>query len=516
MSNRLTIGAMSLGAGWRVLLGQLGVACERVARWEALSTASHAVLLVNAPLDDDALAAVEDYLKLGGAIIDTGYFLPRIDAKRIREKHFGTIAPEPSDPIFRDVGLLDLHARVPAHTDATHLSGWVHLTQYERGLVAYTPFDADELIADAVARRTRFHIDVGRFPDEIVARVTKGAIRRALEAALRWLHAERGLPYIHRWNFPGDAGSLLCYRIDSDYGTQRQVMELHDAARAHDTRLTWFLHVEAHHEWLRLFTTFEGDEIAAHGYRHRTFGSSEENSANIAEAIALIERAGMSVEGFAAPNGFWSIELQRAVDSLGLLYSSEFSLDYDDLPFHPPLHGRPASALQVPIHPVCIGSMLRAKVSGEEMKRYFRGVIDLKLQQREPAILYHHPGHERFDVMADSFAHARGLGMPNMTMGEYARWWRRREGVRFEARWDGRSAAIAFRSHDPDVRLALHRTDGAYALIDGAGTHVADALRWRAPIDRGARVPAEAIAARRFSARVLRHSIEDYNSRVRQ
>jgi len=516
MSTRLTIGAASLGPGWRILLDGLGVAYERIARWENISPASHSALLVNAPLDRTSLAAVEGYLRDGGAVLDTGHFLPRVDRGSFSGRRIRSIAPDPNDTVFSTVGILDIHDTVPAHRRGNHLSGIAHLAPHDGGSVAYLPFDADRLLIESGAARTAFRTASGRFPNEIVARRSRGAIRRAFERALRWLHFERGLPYAHRWNFPGDSEALFCYRIDSDYGTRRQIRELYDAAREHAMRLTWFLHVEAHHDWLDIFGGFEDQEIAAHGYRHRTFRGEEENHANIAEAASLLGRAGMAPEGFAAPNGFWNPRLQKSIDSLGFLYSSEFSLDYDDLPFHPSVHGIPARALQVPIHPICIGSLLRAKESAGGMKRYFRDVIDMKLQQCEPAILYHHPGHGLFDVMADSFAYIRELGVPNITMGDYARWWTRRSAVRFEARWNGDDLDLSFRSHDPEVRIALHRSDEEYALLDRAGDYDGDALGFRRRIDRGAVIPAEAILARRISVTRLRHSIEDYNARARQ
>ena len=66
--------------------------------------------------------------------------------------------------------------------------------------------------------------------------------------------------------------------------------------------------------------------------------------------------------GFAAPHGRWNAGLDAVLDELGYLYSSDFQLGYDDLPFFPWREDRFSSVLQVPIHPICEGLFLDAGV----------------------------------------------------------------------------------------------------------------------------------------------------------
>ncbi len=82
----------------------------------------------------------------------------------------------------------------------------------------------------------------------------------------------------------------------------------------------------------------------------------------------------------------------------GFEYSSEFSYDYDNLPSVPRLrHGE--GTLQLPIHPICIGSLKRHSYSDKQMIQYFENVIQRKLASSEPIIFYHHPKDGYYDVL---------------------------------------------------------------------------------------------------------------------
>lgn len=504
--------------GVRILLGQLGVAFEAIARWGALSPADYSAIIVNASIDSAQIEALDAYVKGGGAIVDTGHFLPKMEPSKFTRRSIGALVRTREEDIFRDIWLVDLDRRILRHEEARHLDGTVHLTSWGDGFIACIPFDIHRLLTDTASRRTEFYTPYSRFPNEIVAAVSKGEIRKIFERGLRWLHEMRGLPYIHRWHFPDRLPGIFAYRIDSDYGTRDQVLALHEAAVRHAVPMTWFVHVEAHREYLDLFRKMERDgaEIGVHCFRHRTFRSFEENEANIAEASHLLRGLGLGIDGYAAPNGFWNESLAAAIEHHGFAYSSEFSLDYDNLPFHPWARGAFMHALQVPAHPICIGSFLRAKGSDESMKRYFRWIIDRRMQEHEPAILYHHPGHEKVDVMEDSFRHARERGLRAITMGEYAAWWRRRGAVRCELSYRDGMIATRYREHDRSVRLALRGGDGSIGFLGEEGEEHRDAIEMIPAPARSVEMPDDIARARRFNPILLRHGIEDFNARARQ
>lgn len=520
MNQRLTIGVDAVEPGLFLLLEQLGVAFEEIGDWGVVSAADYAVIIITRAVDAGREAAVARYLAGGGSVLETGAWLHRLRGAPIKRRWVDSIAPAPQDDLFGDVWLVDIERAVRHYADADHLRGLVACREFGGGAIASVPFSPAALFTDSGRRRKRFDAGTEIAPDEIVARVAKGELRRVFERALQWLHEARGLPLLHRWRFPGEAESLFAYRIDSDYGTREQIEALHAAAERCAMPMTWFLHVAAHRPWLALFTTFERDEIGLHCVRHRTFETYEENAANIAEGLRLMEEMPLHPKGFAAPNGFWNRNLARAVADAGFDYASEFSLDYDNFPLVPNLPGPVESGasgpvLQIPIHPVCIGSLRRAKVPADAMQRYFRRTIDRMLHLREPAILYHHPGHEEWDVMEDSMRHARDRGAHPTTMGAYARWWRRRGLVRFEATLAGDAIVVRRDDAHEDVRIAMTTSDGRLAFIANDGACLAD-VHWRPAPEPAVERPAEIGRLRRFSLRTLRHTIEDFNARARQ
>lgn len=515
MTIRLNIGIVGREPGVRILLGQLGLAHEVIAGWASLDPSIYSVIIVNAPLDHEQTERIDDYLKRGGAVLDTGYFLPRIRPGSFGRKKVSYLLADREDEIFGDIWLADIDATLRLYSDARHLGGIAALESYGDGAIAYIPLDTREIFTSEGAERKQFYSPFTSDPNEIVAAVSKGEIRKIFERALHWLHDHRAIPYLHLRYVPGDLENIFCYRIDSDYGTRDQVEALYDVARSNDIAMTWFLHVGAHHDWLDIFRKFEGQEFGVHCFRHRTFRSLEDNSANISEAAHLLREHAIDFTGYAAPNGFWNHGVARAAGNFGFEYSSEFSLDYDDLPFFPWLLGESSKTLQVPVHPVCIGSFLRVKASDEGMKRYFRWIIDRKMEEQEPVLLYHHPGHEHWGVMDDTFRYAKERGLKNMTMGEYARWWIGRSRTRYDAWFADGVVSVRFHDEPRSVKLSLRDPGGARTFI-GAGETRLDEVAWRPRTERRIEVPADIARIRKFNPLLLRHSIEDYNARARQ
>lgn len=514
MSQSLTTAITRRHPGWRMLLAQIGIAEQEVV-WSRLTPENYAAVIVSADPSNAERQALVDYMNAGGAVLDTGGLLRSLEPAAFGRARIETIFGSPGETVFAASRIVDIGTRGDIHRDAQHLGRTLYLGRFGDGVVAQLPFDPATLITDSHSRRRRFYTNSAALPDEVVAAVSKGEIRRIIERALEWLMSQRGLPWMHLWRFPGESRSLFCFRIDSDYGTRDQLAALHATARAHDIRMSWFIHVEPQQEMLALFRSFDGDELGLHAWRHRTFRSYEANAANIAEADAVLRAAGIEAKGYAAPLGRWNPGLARAIEERGFEYCSEFGLDYDDLPFHAWNVWRASAALQVPIHPISIGNFLRAKGGDDEMIAYYHSVIDEKLATGEPVILYGHPGHGRLGVIDSIFERISRERIPNLTMGEYARWWRSRLQSRFDAsleetrivlKSDSRSAATSIRVVAPDGRTALLAHDGAYDL---------DALQWQAPMIP-IPAPGDLRRARAFSLRLVRHAIEDFNSIIRQ
>ena len=79
--------------------------------------------------------------------------------------------------------------------------------------------------------------------------------------------------------------------------------------------------------------------------------------------------------------------LDEQLEDLGYLYSSDFQIGYDDLPFYPWRGDRFSRVLQIPVHPVCEGLFLEAGVDDPELiGDYFRQVVCSRLDAGELAV----------------------------------------------------------------------------------------------------------------------------------
>ena len=416
------------------------------------------VLVINRVPDEHEALILSGYLRNGGGILSCGGFGQSVlgtGGARARieyiTSHMGGL--------FEETGILDVGAECMVSREANQLrtdsgNNALFAGEWRGGQVVELPFDPAELMCDSRSTLRQFYSASERLPSENVSFVSKGELRSLFSRALEYLHHSRGLPYAHLWFFPEGAENCFAFRIDTDGAPQADVEDLYAVSREYEVPFSWYLDVKSHREWLRVFRAMQGQEIGVHCFEHKTFELREENVANMSRALELIKGEGMSASGFAAPYGEWNPGLAAAIDESGFLYSSEFSYAFDSFPLYPEANGRRFAAVQVPIHPVCIGSMQRVGYTTEQMTKYFHRSVQMKLCRREPLFYYHHPAHRCFDVVKALLDAAHSSGIPAMTLGEFARWWKIREGFTVDLETDGVSTRFAMRA-DADPGTAL-------------------------------------------------------------
>jgi hypothetical protein len=213
-----------------------------------------------------------------------------------------------------------------------------------------------------------------------------------------------------------------------------------------------------------------GQEIGLHCYEHRFGSDIKADEANMLRGHRLLNAAGWKVEGFAAPFGTWTPAHGMLIDRMGFAYSSEFSCGYDTLPFFPALRDATLATLQVPIHPVSIGSLMQAGANAEAMRAYFEDVAADLMLRRMPLFFYHHPAHRQWGVV-EAIVHAcRNPAVAMLTMGEYARWWQQRALLQVDIEVTGRHMRVinGDLAHAAEVFLHIVRPDEREALVSPA------------------------------------------------
>ncbi|MBN1399043.1 MAG: polysaccharide deacetylase family protein [Bacteroidetes bacterium] len=423
----LKIGIMGRQDGWKLLLQQIGI--PGVAVTNTLLPEEFSAVAASDDINDRESEMLRQYLALGGALLCSTKVHARIRQKTVQSVNVDYFYP-PESSIFRSVGIIDIHAKCKLAWNANDLKTnrgnlGAYIGSNSKDIVIALPFNPASLVFDRRSAVKSFYSPEHRMPFETVSLVSKGKIRRLVSICLEFLHHKRGLPYVHLWHIPGGAKSVFCFRIDTDYGTDRQIEELSSVVHRNGIPAAWFIDVKSQENSLKLFKDMHKQELGIHCYEHQVFPDYERNIQNIKKAQSILHSTKKDAKGFAAPYGFWNEGLGRAIAECGFEYSSEFSYDYDNVPVVSRL-GNTEGTLQIPVHPICIGSLKRHSYSDAGMIGYFDEVIRQKLAVREPIILYHHPRDGCHEVLDWIFNKIQQKRVPVKTMSEFARWWKMR------------------------------------------------------------------------------------------
>jgi hypothetical protein len=410
------------------------------------------------------------------------------------------IAPDSDSPLFRNVGIVDLGKRgllLPEANTGTTDSGTkaVLAEPTGNGFRVLLPFDVASVLARVDSGPRQFAADAPRLPYDTVAKTGRGEVRRLVANGLRRLCEHRHLPYVHLSYVPPGAGSVFGFRVDTDFGPRRDLEAVARLAERVGMKFSWYVNVGAHRTHLDLFRDLarSGHDIQLHCLRHTVYPGYQRNLANFRRARDEMAAAGIPPVGVVAPYGEWNPNLNRALEDLGFEYSSEFCLAYDDLPFRPVVEAREkkrarnepslrlSRVLQVPVHPICIGRLVAARATTEQMATYFHSVIDRQVTRQEPCFLYDHPERiEQYgDVLADVLAYGRERCGALTTLSDYARWWQRRERFGWNARAADGRLEIAAESADEGLRIAVEKGGQQAILPAVTGDYLLTSLDWK-------------------------------------
>jgi peptidoglycan/xylan/chitin deacetylase (PgdA/CDA1 family) len=482
---KLTVGLTQPSSAWEQILAREGVSRAYVDFLKDRLDQEYSVIVATAAPEADSRKALQEYLSHGGALVGYAGDLGELCGLETRPEHIEYLLADGDGP---DISLLDLdmNGRVARESNMLRTSSGAHalyLGACGGGSVALLPFDVNRCLYDTRPATRQFYARGDRLPFERVSRVGKGEMFLLVHRVLQRLHALRRMPYVRLADFPRGERSACVVRVDTDGASRAEVDELHSLAASHRLPLSWFLDVKSHEEWLQHFTNMVGDEVGVHCYRHQTYDRYAENLVNIRKAKELMVAAGLPPAGFAAPFGIWNPALAAAVDDSGFDYSSEFSYVYDAFPLFPATQDRQFSTLQLPVHPVCLGSLRRVGFTEPQMLKYMTSIIDLKLRRREPLFFYHHPRDRHVRVLDSLFSALAERSGRMTTMGKFARWWKTRLQVRFvaEMKPDTDIAVRAMTDDSDEVFLEVTRPDGYRSRLPCTETINLREVPWEEP-----------------------------------
>jgi hypothetical protein len=498
----LTIGILGEQHGWNLLLQQIGV--PYVAVTDSLLPDEFSVVVVSDNVNDRESEMLRQYITLGGAVLCSTKVYARIRQTTAQIVNIEYLYPT-HDSVFHSLGIIDVSSRCQLAWNANDLKTnrgglAAHVGMYADDYIIALPFDPAALVLDQRIAVKSFYSPRRRLPFETVSLVSKGEIRTLVSQCLELLHHRRGLPFVHLWHLPHGARSIFCFRIDTDYGTDEQIRELSRVIHRNGISATWFFDTKSREKSMKDYIEMYKQEIGVHCYDHQTFLDYERNVQNIRKAQAILHNARQDPKGFAAPFGAWNDALGCAIVDCGFEYSSEFSYDYDNLPSVPKLQNG-LGALQLPIHPICIGSLKRHNYSDKHMMSYFSSVLQRKLAGCDPIIFYHHPRDGHHHVLDWLFQEMRQEHVPIKMMSEYARWWKIRIGSIPKFRFTRGSIYIRGVHSDRSLYVRITQPNGTEVIVPTSKQIVLETVHWKQKTGTW-RMPADYLRARRFNYRI--------------
>ena len=463
---RLQVGLLRYQPGWHTLLQQIGAMWNTLTDSDRLTAENFSLIIVNDSPTSAQEKEIGEYLHKGGSVLGTMGYTQSFHRGRSVHKYYTALNPS-QFPGFPPTEMLDVYmkGRQELSDSAGRRSELVPTFSVGRGTLITLPFDVDGLVRDTRTKRKNFYFAKNRLPSEIVSIVSKGVLRRLVLQILETLHHKRDIPFVHQWHIPNGAETVFTFRVDSDRGSQEEVDGLFQVCKEFDIPTAWFLDTKSHENWLQKFALFGEQEVGIHCYHHTTFDTVSENVANFSKAVQLLQKSGIEPIGAAAPFGRWNEAVGQAYEQLDLRLSSEFSYSYDTLPSFPWIGERESPVLQIPIHPICIGSMLRTGYSPEEMLSYFVRVVERKIFEREPICFYHHPTHHLLDVIKGIFQYLQHHGIEHLSYSQYASWWNKRNAQRTRMSYDESLKELtADQMPDPAVKWRVSFPDGSESI----------------------------------------------------
>ena len=460
---KLCIGIIELTPGWKSILDQIGVWYKEITEFDDL-LASYSVIIINNTVSEEVEHELHVFNDAGGSILETPDGDTFSHARFTVTRKVKSIINNGNIPFLDHISHLDIYAEAHLYNGQTNFDGLIDFEKIEKGIVCNLGVNPDELIASNEYIRKRFYFKKDKHPDELVSKVSKDTLIDLITSLLKELHFQQGLPFACKWISPKEK-PVFAFRIDSDFGDKESIESLYRIGKAHKIPMTWFLHVQAHEDWLNLFRDLEGQEIALHGYEHGTSTSYEHVFNNIEKGLQLLKDTGLTPEGFCVPYGIWNETLADVLRKFEFNYSSEFTVVYDGLPFYPIHNGEETDTLQIPIHPICTGSLNRKDVSFEEMSEYFTEIMSQKLNRHHNVVFYHHPLQPGTEIWNDIFSKVNDLGLTKLSFTDYASFWKKRIDTPFTVSIETENNALSFTGDLGDLHIQISNSHTSFELI---------------------------------------------------
>jgi hypothetical protein len=407
-------------------------------------------LVINRALNESEILKIKLLLKNSGAILTDFSTLKKLIPDHPLTKRKIKYLVNDRSTFFQDIIGIELDPELPANAPS------IITLECENGFIVAIPFDVNRTINSVGYTRKPFCSVRGpRFPSEIVSVVTKGKIRKLVFNCLAYLFKKLNQPFCHLWYYPEKYKTAFGFRVDTDFSSPYSIRLTYKLEDSTNLTFTYFIHTQ----YLFDLGTKKRD-FELHCFEHTVYKDYQRNYLNIKQGKKILENLGINPIGFASPYGLWNENLAQAIEDNGLLYSSEFSLDYDDFPFLVSIKNRLSKVWQIPIHPICTGRLIHAGLKPLDIFNYYHHYFRIQETIREPIFIYDHPHHIQkfYRIFYELFLEinkASWVWKTNLT--DFYHWWQKRTEHLKNSSWQLSSNTIFVNTanKNPNVYLRI-------------------------------------------------------------
>lgn len=448
------------------------------------------LILDSAPSRSEA-SSIRRQVESGNALLagagSAGAIFPELQVRRLKLRHI-----EPDDSIvFRNTGLIRLDSPGCRFINSAGLTASGRLNgrlpavlsgSLGRGTVVLLPFELPEVLSNLRGATRQFYARSPRLPYERVSAVDRGEVRRLVVNCLRFLFFRLGLPYVRLSYVPDTNISVFGFRVDTDQSDAAEIRSCLQIAEETGVAFSWFIHTGTLSEGSEILAELvsAGQDVQLHCTTHRITGRYNSDLANFRKGLEILRGAGLDPCGVASPYGIWTTQLAQIFAEIGVIYSSEFGYSWDSIPSRPLVAGKPHEVLQIPVHPVSLGNLFRARANVAAIQAYFRKQAVMQLARMEPCFFYDHPSQimTHPELVANVLKAIASLIPSNTTLTGYARWWLCREQLRPVVNTADRTVTVDLHEPADNVSLVIEYPDRFAIVPAQTGRLKLDSLSW--------------------------------------
>ncbi len=465
---KIAIGITEVTFEWSQILNQIGAQFELTNSDEDLR--NYKVLIIPSDKIPFDKKSVNTFVNEGGSVLTSANAAKNLLGLKLKKINIKYAVPNGLG-IFSDIQALDIYRSTQVASEANELKNQdekniIYSGKLGKGTIVVLPEGFVTAIFDLRTVRKNFISKWSeRFPNERVSQVSKAGIISTIRIALQHLFHCAGLPFVHLWFYPKGERTIFNFRVDTDFGTEKDVFDLYSILDKHQIPGTWFIEVKSKEKWLNKFKNFSKQELAYHCYRHKMTGNISKDRQDFEAGLKFLSENKLDVNGYAAPYGEWNDSIGLLSEEFGFQYSSEFGYSYDGLPFYQLIDNRPSKVLQIPIHPMSTNRLRHAGTSSENLINYFIDTIERKISNFEPLFFYTHPFEKEYDFFNSLFEEINDRKIYKSTLIDYANWWKGRLNKNWKINFENGNLTIDTDNVDDSYRLRVSESSGNEYLI---------------------------------------------------